>query len=273
MFVFLSKILPPFIYPLGLAMLVILAATFLGHKVRLQRILLGLGFLILLLGSNRMVAAGLVHALETHHQPATEIANLSLTRRDTPLAPVIVLLGGGTESFTPPRPMVEVNGAGDRVLYAVQLYRLGYAPNILVTGGNLDWSPDIQSPAEDMAALLIFLGVPQEDIWLEGESRNTYENAVFSQQILSREGINKIILVTSAQHMPRSVGLFAYQGLEVLPAPADYNLTEKDWQQITHPQGVNILLNLLPSASNLEATTRSLKEFLGMLVYRLRGWM
>ena len=273
MFVFLSKFLPPFIYPLGLVVLLNLAALYTARKVRLQRFLLILALLILLLGSNRMVASGLVHALETQIQPVPEIANLASSRLVTPLAPVIVLLGGGTETFSPPRPMVEINGAGDRVLYAVQLYRLGYAPKILVTGGNLDWSPETQSPAEDMAALLLFLGVPQEDIWLEGESRNTYENAVLSQQVLSEKGIDQIILVTSAQHMPRSIGLFTRQGLEVFPAPADFSLTEKDWQTIIHPQGVELIFNLLPGAGNLQAATNALKEYLGMLVYRLRGWM
>lgn len=273
MFIFLSKFLPPLIYPLNLAVLLITLSVFVRRKVRLQRVLLILGLVILLVASNRFVATGLIRELENRISPAPEIARLSPTRLDTPVSPVIVLLGGGTESFTPPRSMVELNSAGDRVLFAVQLYRLGYGPKILVTGGNLDWSSNTQSPAEDMAALLQFLGVPNEDIWLEGESRNTYENAVYSYQLLKDKGIHQIILVTSAQHMPRSVGLFAKQGLEILPAPADYNLTEQNWQQIIHPRGVNILLNLLPSASNLEMTTGALKEYLGMLVYRLRGWM
>jgi uncharacterized SAM-binding protein YcdF (DUF218 family) len=169
--------------------------------------------------------------------------------------------------------MVEINGAGDRVLYAVQLYRLGFAPKILVTGGNIDWLSSGPSPAEDMQALLLFLGVPAEDIWLEGESRNTYENAPYSRQILDAKGIDQIILVTSAQHMPRSVGLFEKQGLEVLPAPADFSLTEAEWLKITRPAPVDFIFNLLPGVSNLNATTSALKEFLGMFIYRLRGWM
>lgn len=273
MFIFLSKLLPPFFYPLGLAILLIAAALFLWRKVRLQRILLILALLILFLGSNRLVAAGLVRGLEYQYQPLPEITQHPETKRAAPLAPVIVLLGGGTESHTPPRPMVEVNGAGDRVLYAVQLYRLGYAPKILVTGGNIEWMSSGPSPAEDMAELLHFMGVPQEDIWLEGESRNTYENAVYTREILEPKGIHSIILVTSAQHMPRSVGLFAKQGFEVLPAPADFSVTETEWEKIAHPKPIDLLFNLLPGISNLSATTNSLKEYLGMFIYRLRGWM
>jgi uncharacterized SAM-binding protein YcdF (DUF218 family) len=273
MFVFLSKFLPPFFYPLGLAVIFILCAIFLKHKPRLQRIVLILALVVLLISSNRLVAAGLVRLLESQVPPAAELASLPAAPLREPLAPVIVLLGGGTESFSAPRGMVEVNGAGDRVLHALRLYRLGVAPKILVTGGNLDWSAESRSPAQDMADLLTFLGVPEQDIWLEGESRNTYENALYSQEILQAKGIQRIILVTSAQHMPRSLGLFAAQGLEVLPAPADFNLTDSAWQQVLHPRGVDFVFNLLPSASSLETTTNALKEYLGMLVYRLRGWM
>ena len=273
MFVFLSKFLPPFFYPLGLVVLFVLGALLFRRKPRLQRLLLALALAVLLISSNRMVAAGLVRMLESQVPPAAELANLPETPRQEPLAPVIVLLGGGTESFSAPRGMVEVNGAGDRVLYALKLYQLGAAPKILVTGGNLDWSAESRSPAQDMADLLIFLGMPEQDIWLEGESRNTYENALYSQEILQAKGIRRIILVTSAQHMPRSQGLFSAQGLEVLPAPADFNLTDSAWQEILHPQGIDFVFNLLPSTSSLQTTTTALKEYLGMLVYRLRGWM
>lgn len=273
MFLFLSKFLPPFIYPLGLVSLLVIAAFFLHKKVRLLRSALLLALAILLLGSNRLVAASLVRSLEYQHLPPAEIANQPATKRLEPLAPVIVLLGGGTEPAASPRHMVELNGAGDRVLYAALLYRLGYAPNILVSGGNLDWLPAQRSPAEDMADLLVFLGVPREVVWIENESRNTYENAVFTHQILAERNIQKIILVTSAQHMPRAFGLYKKQGFEVLPGPADFAITELEWQRILHPLPADFLLSLLPDASNLNATTNALKEYLGILVYRLQGWM
>lgn len=273
MFVFLSKFLPPLVYPLGLVILLIVAALLLGQRPQYQRLALALALGLLLLSSNRLAAAALVRGLEYRHLPPPEIAQAPAAGRSEPLAPVIVLLGGGTDSFSPPRPMVELNGAGDRVLYAAQLYRLGYAPRLLVTGGNINWMTNGRSPAEDMRDLLIFLGVPVEAIWLESESQNTYENALYTRQLLAADGIDRIILVTSAQHMPRSVGLFVKQGFEVLPAPADFTLTEEEWQRLVHPQFVDIIFNLLPGAGHLATFTSALKEYLGIFVYWLRGWL
>ena len=70
--------------------------------------------------------------------------------------------------------------------------------------------------------------------------------------------------------MPRAVKLFEDQGFEVIPAPTDYDLTEEDWQSLTHANLLTQIYNLLPSASNLSSTTSSLKEYLGMFVNTLR---
>jgi len=91
--------------------------------------------------------------------------------------------------------------------------------------------------------------------------------------LLSAKGIQRIILVTSAEHMTRAVGLFRHQGFEVIPAPTDYSVTQDDWKQLTEPNLATQIYNLLPSASYLSSVSSSLKEYLGMLVYRLRGWM
>jgi uncharacterized SAM-binding protein YcdF (DUF218 family) len=168
---------------------------------------------------------------------------------------------------------VEVNGAGDRVLYAAWLYRQGKAPYVLLTGGRIAWLGTGDSPAGDMASLLELMGVPPDAIWLESESRNTYENAVNSRQILEAKGIQRILLVTSAMHMPRSVALFRKQGLEVIPAPTDFSITQENWDQLVHGNAANWFLNLAPQAGNLATTTEALKEYLGMFIYHLQGWL
>ena len=101
-------------------------------------------------------------------------------------------------------------------------------------------------------------------------SRNTYENALYSRQFLQEKGINQIILVTSAFHMPRSVMLFEQQGFEVFPAPTDYGVTQDGWQRLWESNFVTQLINFFPRASYLSSTTHSLKEYLGLLVYRLK---
>lgn len=262
MFVFLSKLLPPFIYPLGLACLLILLALLLQRRAGWQQAVLILALLVLWAGGSRWVAMGLARSLERRYLPPTPL----------PAAEAIVLLGGGTASADYPRPITEVNGAGDRVLYAAWLYQQGKAPMILVSGGLLDWTPLHTTPAEDMTALLGMMGVPPEAVWQQDGSRNTYEDALFSAKILREKGIRHILLVTSAWHMPRSVRLFQAQGLDVTPAPTDFNVTDADWESLTSSDVRLQILGLLPSAENLGLTSRMLKEYLGMLVYDFQGY-
>ncbi len=87
--------------------------------------------------------------------------------------------------------------------------------------------------------------------------------------MLKERGINEAILVTSAAHMPRSMIMFADQGLELISAPTDYAVTEDGWAQLWQAPGANLLTNLMPSASALGQTTNALKEYIGILWYRL----
>ncbi|MDI6693416.1 MAG: YdcF family protein [Anaerolineales bacterium] len=261
MFVFLSKLLPLLIYPLGLACIFIFLALTLRRANR-QRVALIAALLCLWLGGNRWVAMSLARSLEQRYLPPDS----------TPHAEAIVLLGGGTETWDVPRPMTEISSAGDRILYAASLYRQGAAPYILVSGGLLDWNRLPTTPAEDMTALLTFMGVPAEAIWQQNASRNTYEDAMYCARILREKGIQRILLVTSAAHMPRSVHLFEAQGLEVLPAPVDYTITDSEWRNEWRAGPRAWLIGLIPSADHLATTTRMLKEYLGMFIYDLRGW-
>lgn len=188
---------------------------------------------------------------------------------------MIVVLGGGTQTLEEPRRIVEVNGAGDRVIYSAWLYHQGAADHILVSGGRIPWRESnhvpTSTPAEEMTDLLIMLNVPENAIWQETLSTNTYENARNSARFLTDKGIENILLVTSAMHMPRSVRLYEAQGLKVVPAPTDYNVTVNDLD-FKHSSWQVFLIRLLPSADNLSLTTRALKEYLGIVVYSIRGW-
>jgi len=264
MFVYLSKLLPLLIYPLGLASLIILLVLILGKPRHWPKGLLVVGLIILYLAGNRWVSYGLARSLEWRDLPP----------ENTPSAEVIVLLGGGTEPGDPPRPMTEVNNAGDRVLYAAKLYLEGAAPAILVSGGNVDFVSDRNStPAEDMTELLLLLGVPADAIWQQAESQNTYEDALYSAEMLAENEIDEVILVTSAMHMPRSKALFENQGITVIPVPADFTITEHNWQATFRPTVGEFVIHLLPNASALNLTTNVIKEYIGMLIYGLRGWL
>lgn len=264
MFVFLSKLLPLFVYPLGLAcVLLILGLIFSKHR-RIKNVLVIASLAILYLASNRWVAYGLAQTLEWQYFPPENMPNVQ----------AIVVLGGGTESQQFPRPMVEINAAGDRVLYAARLYREGIAPVLLLSGGSIDWQDgDGGTPADDMAAILKEIGIPESALWLQNRSQNTHDDAIFSAQMLKKAGINQIVLVTSAAHMPRSVALFKHEGLDVIAAPVDYTVTRQGWKNLIEGGWQAKLISLLPNASSLGLTTNVIKEYLGILIYHLQGWL
>ncbi|MCJ7518455.1 MAG: YdcF family protein, partial [Anaerolineaceae bacterium] len=144
MFIFLSKLLPLFVYPLGLAFLLLLLAVLSSANRKLSMAYIILALAILWLSSTTGVSNLMARSLEWRYKPPEEI----------PTGEAIVLLGGGTEPAIYPRPGVEINGAGDRVLYAAQLYKDGKAPIILLSGGEITWLNDgSATPAEDMAKI------------------------------------------------------------------------------------------------------------------------
>jgi uncharacterized SAM-binding protein YcdF (DUF218 family) len=201
----------------------------------------------------------LLYSLEWRNLPSQEI----------PHGDAIVLLGGGTQSQFYPRPLVEINSAGDRLIYAAWLYHQGAAEHILVSGGSIEWLNQESEPAQDATEILAMLGVPANALWLEGDSRNTYENAANSRPILEGNGARRLVLVTSAAHMPRAAALYRRQGFEVIPAPTDFRITSADWEQLRSGSIEAHLINLIPTAENLGLTTSALREYLGLAIYCL----
>lgn len=258
---FLSKLLPLFIYPIGLSCLLIIIAIVLIIKKRSRRALIpmGLALVILLISSSGWFSTWLVRSLEQQYLPATNLQPF----------PAIVLLGGATGSKLEPRPWVDISDEGDRVLHTANLYRQGLAPLIIPTGGRIAWRGPGDSEASDMSQILQTMGVPESAIVLEPKALNTYENAVNVQEILKERKIDRFLLVTSAAHMPRSMMIFRKLGMDPTAAPTDYTRTDPE-SSITGFQ--DFLLGLLPDAELLRDTNRAIKEYIGIWVYRLKGW-
>ncbi len=264
MFIFLSKLLPLFVYPLGLACMLLLLALTIRHRHSLRSGLIITAILILWLSSTTGFSSMLARSLEYRYP----------SQQDYPIADVAVVLGGGTEPAASPRTTVEVNGAGDRVLFAAQLQREGKAAKLLLSGGEISWMNEgSTTPAQDMADLLIAIGIPEDALLLEPESQNTYENALYSKEILDTLEVDRILLVTSALHMPRAVALFEKQGLKVIPVPVDYTITEDESPPAGASRFQRKLLDIVPQSGNLSLTTNALKEYLGYFVYQLQGWI
>ena len=263
MFIFVSKLLPLFIYPLGLSCILLLFALWLSkERSRKTYIPILLAFVILTVAGNSIVANNLIFSLEKRY-PALV---------DPPSAEAIVVLGGATRNNEPPRILADLNERGDRLLYAAKLYKDGAAPKILLSGGRISWTKGNPSEANDMAAILELIGIPPEDLILESRSFNTHENAIFTKEILQEQNIKKVLLVTSAAHMPRAIAIFRHENIDVIPAPTDFLVSERNLIEHRYTSQSRIF-SLIPNTQSLDYTTQAMKEYLGTFIYRLKGWL
>ena len=263
MFLLASKLIPQLIYPIGLVFFLIVLAIILRRQPRIQSGLLWVTLGVFMLTSNGVVAKSLIRSLESQYEPLGEGVSADL----------IVVLAGGEEPMTPPRSIPELNGAGDRYIYALQLYKQGTASKVLVSGGGISWLDNQDSGAVQIASLLKLIGLPEEDLILEHGSRNTFENAQESAKLILENSYSQIVLVTSAYHMPRAVGVFEEQGLSIIPAPVDYQVTDQDRFVNPDQSWQNRILDLIPSLEAMGLTTRAMREYIGILIYSLRRWM
>jgi uncharacterized SAM-binding protein YcdF (DUF218 family) len=262
-FLFLSKLLPLFLYPLGLSCcLLVLALFLLWKKSRWSAVPVAIALAVLFIAGNSGVKNIIFTSLEEQYLPSM-----------IPQAQAIVVLGGATYPLEKPRRMAEINESGDRLLYSVKLYQDQKAPLIIASGGRVAWNGEDQSKgeAQDMASLMVMMGVPQTAIVLEPKSLNTYQNAVNVKQILEEKNINEIILVTSAFHMPRAIAIFQKLGITAYPAPTDFLVDQADREPSTTIQ--DFILDSFPQADNIAFNTKALKEYIGHLIYRFKGWI
>ncbi|MCC0176699.1 YdcF family protein [Waterburya agarophytonicola K14] len=262
-FLFLSKLLPLFIYPLGFSCILLLVALwFCFKRSRWTFIPVLLAFIVLMTASNVQFSNSLVTSLERQYLP----------QEKTPQADAIVVLGGATRNDESPRIMPDMSERGDRLLYGVKLYKDGAAPYILLTGGRIEWYGGESSEAESMATIMEIMGVPRDAMLLESRSLTTYENALYSKEILDRRNLKKILLVTSAAHMPRSMAIFKKQGIDAIPAPADFLVSDRNLIE-SKTSAQSRIISLFPNPESLDRTTQILKEYIGTFIYRLKGWL
>jgi uncharacterized SAM-binding protein YcdF (DUF218 family) len=263
MFIFLSKLIPIFFYPLGLVSLLLIVALGLWWiKSQWTPAAIGAALLILMLSNNAWFSHELVRSLEWQNIP----------RQELPVADAIVVLGGGTRSQAYPRPDIDLSEAGDRVWYGANLYRQKKAPKIIVSGGRLEWLGTGNPEAEDLIKLLVRMGVPKADIIPESKSLNTHENAVNVKKIIEAENFKTILLVTSAMHMPRSMAIFKHQGIKAIAAPTDYHISQLELDE-PNLRTESVILGFLPDDQRFQETAQAIREYIGLLVYKLRGWL
>ena len=216
---FLYSLFLKLLCPTCLTVLLLLASALLRRWKVSSRVCFWVAIAILLFCGNGWIARSVAKCLERQYLPTIQ----------TPQADCIVVLGGGTSPADSPRPTVEVGEAGDRILYGAHLYRQGKAPCIVCTGGVATGGIALRPYAEDMAELLRMIGISQDVIITEVESQNTHDHAVYLRPLFKARGIKRILLVTSAMHMPRAMGVFkrGCPELEVFSAPTDFLAPDK----------------------------------------------
>ncbi len=178
---------------------------------------------------------------------------------------VIIVLGGFSNSTREPRDRVHFVKGADRLLHALEIFKLGKADAILLSGGTSRIIGEKVSETSSVYPFLKNMGIPENSILVEADSRNTHENARKSVEIIKKSYKNgKYLLVTSAFHMRRAKACFEKEGLNVSVFPTDYYGHEFYWApgQLIIPQSNAFLLWQL-----------IIKEWIGIIAYKFAGYI
>ncbi len=174
----------------------------------------------------------------------------------------IITLGGGFESeIIAARGGFEMTQAGDRFVETLRLAREFPEARILISGGDGSFSGAYEGDAVVGTRFFEAFGVPATRLIREEDSRDTFENAANTEALLAANNLENCLLVTSAFHMPRSVGLFRKLGLAVQPWPTDYRTTGR----------ASLGLDVSQPSANSQLMTTALREWTGLLFYYLAG--
>ena len=249
--VILGKVVATLLLPPGLNLALVLLGLLL--RLRFSRTGTGFiyaGFISLYVFSMPLVGNSLKQSQQDY--PALDVTALPATK-----AKVIVVLGGGRYPAAPEyrEDTVSIHTL-ERLRYGAYLQRKSKLP-ILLTGGVVYGEGNAEAVLMKKTLEEAFIGVAH---WVEDRSRTTYENALYSHELLAKENIQDIILVTHAYHMNRAKEAFEQMGFNVTPAPMGFNTpSNRPW-----------FLDLLPSASALATTASSCHELIGRTWYYLR---
>ncbi|MDC7787798.1 YdcF family protein [Rhodoplanes sp. TEM] len=215
----------------------------------------------------RLAAASLVLVALLGWSPLGNALLIPLEERfpavepDGAIAGIVVLGGSITPEVSGARSSVMLNEAAERLTAAAVLARQYPDAKIVHSGGDAAFLLPEGNESVVALRLLADLGVARERLIAEDRSRNTVENAVFSKAIARPQPGERWLLVTSAYHMPRAVGVFRAAGFPVVPYPVDFRT-----------RGPQDALRPFPSIGDgLRRTDTAVREWVGLLVYRLTG--
>ncbi len=174
----------------------------------------------------------------------------------------VIVLGGMTdEALTVTRDMVALSDAAERLTEAVALSRRFPTMRLVFSGGT--GTPDEGAATESDSARRFWteMGVPAERMTFENKSRNTWENGVFTKALVDPKPGERWLLVTSAFHMPRSVGIFRRVGFAVIPYPVDFHTAGNGSDFIGFRSAADAFVYLAMASH----------EWVGLIAYYLTG--
>ena len=245
--IYLHKILPLLFSPLFFIISLIIIGIILKSKKTSF-----LGIIILIICSLPIVSEKMITYLESDYElnkPSTVAT-----------ADAIVVLSGMVRTIKNKNGLhYEWGDAVDRIFAGIDLFKLNKAPTLILTRGKLPWSIGVPE-GEYLRNVAIKLGVPKKNILLTENVENTDQEAKAIKKLFS---INnpKIILVTSAFHMPRAKTVFEAAGLNVLPFPVDFKNGSS--KKLT-------FMSFIPSASSFNQTSFFVREIIGRTYYKLK---
>ena len=246
MSIYLHKILPLLISPL---FLFIALSFFYSFTLRLKVLFLSTVAISIL--STPMTAQLLWGELESEYTLKTpkEIIN----------SDAIVVLSGNASPIETEEGFIFQWADPDRFFGGIALFKTGKAPTLIFTGGQLPWDKGDKTEGDYLKGEAISRGVPEDHILVTRAVQNTAQEADAVRALLDGED-TKIILVTSAFHMPRATSLFEAEQLIVNPYPVDFKSIN----------GERTIMSFIPSTGGLNDTFNALREFLGRLYYRFK---
>jgi uncharacterized SAM-binding protein YcdF (DUF218 family) len=174
----------------------------------------------------------------------------------------IIVLGGPLDAdLSAAHGRAVISAAGDRIVAGAVLAHRYPNARLLYTGGSANLLSNDAKEADYAAELFEGLGIARSRLLMERSSRNTLENAEFSRALVNPKPGERWLMVTSAFHMPRAVGLFRKAGFEVEAYPVDWKLgTGMDFFTFSDLAG-----------DGLARTDAGVREWMGLIAYRLAG--
>jgi uncharacterized SAM-binding protein YcdF (DUF218 family) len=255
MFFILSKTLNYLTMPLVIICILLLLSWILKNK-KYKGLLFKIGLGLLLLFSNDFITNEVIRLWELPATPFNEI------KKEYAMG---ILLTGVTKGNMTPDDRVYFQRGADRVTHTLQLYRLGIIKKILISGGSGSLTERRTQEADEIADALILMGVPDQDLIIENESRNTNESAVAIKEMLKDSVSSRdCLLITSAFHMRRSRACFAK-----IDWPCDTFSTDF----LIHERKFTPDVLFIPRVDSLQIWHTMIREWVGMLAYKLSGFI